>query len=129
MKKQFDEWLNESTCGWISRANMISNELAESGADREMDFDIERELEERYARYLLGNADGPYLLTVCDIKVVCDPIRAKNEVEIHDEITQIQQSQNRLLNRYSPESRKDRFFRRMAGQREILVMAGKIKEK
>lgn len=126
MKKQFDEWLNEPTCGWTSRANMIDNELAESGADREMDFDIEKELEKRYEKYLLSDEDKSYLLIVHGIKIICDPIRVKNEVETRDEITQIQQSQNRLLNRYSPESRRDRFFRRMAKQREIFVMAGKI---
>ena len=44
-KLTFEEWykLNEER---------INIELAESGADREMDFDSEREFEDRYEQYL-----------------------------------------------------------------------------
>ena len=45
MKLDFEEWcaLNELE---------IDIELAENGADREMDFDKEKELEKRYDKYL-----------------------------------------------------------------------------
>lgn len=44
-KLEYDEWycLNEER---------ISIELAESGADREMDFDLEKEFYKRYNLYL-----------------------------------------------------------------------------
>ena len=43
----FEEWHNEN-------ADSISIAMAESGADREMDFDLERELEKRYEDYYCG---------------------------------------------------------------------------
>ena len=41
----YEEWFNENESG-------ILIELAESGADREMDFDLEAEFYTRYQRYL-----------------------------------------------------------------------------
>lgn len=38
---------------WFAKfEDEITIELAETGADREMDFDIEREFEKRYEEYL-----------------------------------------------------------------------------
>ncbi len=45
MKKDFDTWYEKNH-------EEIDIELAESGADRELDFDSEREYEVRYERYL-----------------------------------------------------------------------------
>ncbi len=44
-RKDFEEWL-------VEVEDDISIELAETGADREMDFDIEREFIKRYEMYL-----------------------------------------------------------------------------
>ena len=45
MKLRYDEWYNLNE-------DEINIELAENGADREMDFDSEREFEKRYEIYL-----------------------------------------------------------------------------
>jgi len=40
---------------WFARfENEINIELAETGADKEMDFDAEQEFEKRYAMYLIA---------------------------------------------------------------------------
>ena len=49
-KLNFDEWY--SLC-----ENEINIELAENGADREMDFDSELEFEIRYQKYLNQNKE------------------------------------------------------------------------
>jgi hypothetical protein len=46
-KLNFEEWYNKFE-------EEIDIELAETGADREMDFDREKEYEKRYDKYLLG---------------------------------------------------------------------------
>ena len=46
----FDEWYN-------LYEDEINIELAENGADREMDFDPELEFEVRYQKYLNQNKD------------------------------------------------------------------------
>jgi hypothetical protein len=46
---EFDDWLEYNV-------DEIDIELAESGADRELDFDSEKEYEARYFKYL----DNPY---------------------------------------------------------------------
>jgi len=45
MDDQYEEW-------YAKFEDSINTELAETGADREMDFDIEREFEKRYEEYL-----------------------------------------------------------------------------
>jgi len=61
----FDEWyeLNENT---------INIELAESGADREMDFDSEKEFEKRYEIYLENKNTqmniGGFLCNGCNVR-------------------------------------------------------------
>lgn len=45
MVETFDEW-------YFANEDRINIELAESGADREMDFDPEKEFERRYDEYL-----------------------------------------------------------------------------
>jgi hypothetical protein len=45
-KPSFDEWFS-------ANEKEIITELSESGADREMDFDIEKEFEKRYEVYCL----------------------------------------------------------------------------
>lgn len=46
----FEEWCD-------ANADEINIELAENGADRELDFDSEREFETRYQKYLDGFDD------------------------------------------------------------------------
>lgn len=48
VKMTFEEWLAKFE-------NDINTELAENGSDREMDFDIEQELDKRYQNYLNTN--------------------------------------------------------------------------
>lgn len=45
MKLNFEDW-------YALHEDEINIELAETGADREYDFDPEREFEERYEKYL-----------------------------------------------------------------------------
>lgn len=44
-KLSFEEW-------YVQHEQEINIELAETGADREMDFDVEREFDSRYQKYL-----------------------------------------------------------------------------
>ena len=44
-KLKFDDW-------YAFNEESINIQLAESGADREMDFDSEKEFEDRYQKYI-----------------------------------------------------------------------------
>ena len=49
-------WLALPYDGFNTMEDAISCELAESGADRELDFDLEREQEKRYDTFLVNHA-------------------------------------------------------------------------
>ena len=109
----FDEWIIQPIHGWLTMSDMIDCELAESGADREMDFDSEEEYYKRYEEYL--NFNGIEVITIFGQIIISRPLPNFTKEELNDQKLQFLQSQSR------------NFFRKLKEQRNLFVMIGKIK--